>query len=58
MNTPFDSFLCQEHSDDFASEEQERIDTYEILHREILAEQFAKIREKLNEIRHEQLKLI
>ena len=53
----FDSFLCQEHSDDLASEFEEWKEAQELSNRLILAMELEKIRRRIMMPEVEQLKL-
>lgn len=52
-----DDFLTHAHSDDFASEYEEKQIAIELANRDLTVERLEKIRMNLNEIRAEQLML-
>lgn len=53
-----DDFLTHEHSDDYATEFEERQTAIELANRDSIVEKLEKIRANLNEIRAEQPNLI
>jgi len=53
-----DDFLTHAHSDDFATEFEQRQTDIELVNRDSIVEKLEKIRANLNEIRAEQLNLI